>query len=315
MAELRKVFYNSMSELMNENPQVVYLDADLAGAMGTAALFQEFPQQAFDMGIMEANMIGVAAGMSIKGKIPFVHSFGPFASRRCADQTFLSACYNKANLKIIGSDPGIAAETNGGTHMPFEDIGIYRAFPGMTIMDIDEPYLLQKILKEMADTYGVMYLRFPRKGKTTYYSGTEEFHIGKGNIVREGTDATVIACGIEVGYALEAAEALAKEGIQVRVVDMFTIKPLDQELVIRCAKETGAIVTAENHNIYGGLGSAVAEVLAESCHAAFCRVGVPDTFGEVGNKKFLADKFGISAEYIEKAVRKLLLEKKKGQEA
>ncbi len=138
MEELRKVFYKTMAEMMDENPQVVYLDADLAGAMGTAGLFQEFPQQAFDMGIMEANMIGVAAGMSIKGKIPFVHSFGPFASRRCADQTFLSGCYNKANLKIIGSDPGITAETNGGTHMPFEDVGIYRSFPGMTIMDIDE---------------------------------------------------------------------------------------------------------------------------------------------------------------------------------
>ena len=139
-------------------------------------------------------------------------------------------------------------------------------------MDIDEPYLLQEILKKMANTYGVMYLRFPRKGKTVYYSGTEEFQIGKGNIVRDGTDATVIACGIEVGYALEAAENLAKENIQVRVVDMFTIKPLDQELVIRCARETGAILTAENHNIYGGLGSAVAEVLAENCHAAFGRV-------------------------------------------
>ena len=217
MEELRKVFYHTMAELMHENQRVIYLDADLAGAMGTAGLFQEFPQQAFDMGIMEANMIGVGAGMSIKGKIPFVHSFGPFASRRCADQTFLSGCYNNANLKIIGSDPGITAETNGGTHMPFEDVGIYRSFPGMTIMDIDEPYLLQKILKEMAHTYGVMYLRFPRKGKTVYYSGTEEFQIGKGNIVRDGTDVTVIACGIEVGYALAAAENLAKENISVEI--------------------------------------------------------------------------------------------------
>lgn len=310
MEELRKVFYNTMAEMMHEDPRVVYLDADLAGAMGTAGLFHEFPQQAFDMGIMEANMIGVAAGMSIKGKIPFVHSFGTFVSRRCADQTFLSGCYNKTNLKIIGSDPGITAETNGGTHMPFEDIGIYRSFPNMTIVDIDEPYLLQKILKEMAHTYGVMYLRFPRKGKTVYYSGTENFRIGKGNIVRDGADATVIACGIEVGYALEAAEKLAKENIQVRVVDMFTIKPLDQELVIRCAEETGVIVTAENHNIYGGLGSAVAEVLAENCPTVFQRVGVPDTFGEVGNKAFLADKFGISAKYIEGAVRKLVLKGK-----
>ena len=310
MEELRKIFRGTMAEMMRENAQVVYLEADLAGALGTTGLFREFPDQAIDMGIMEANMIGVAAGMSIKGKIPFVHSFGTFASRRCADQTFLSGCYNQANLKIIGSDPGIAAETNGGTHMPFEDIGVYRSFPEISILDVDEPYLLKNILKQMAENYGVMYLRFPRKGKTTYYSGTEAFTLGKGKIVRDGADATVIASGIEVGYALEAAEKLARDGLDVRVVDMFTIKPLDEELVIRCARETGVVVTAENHNIYGGLGSAVAEVLAENSSALFRRVGVRDTFGEVGSRSFLADKFGISAEYIEKTVRELSIKKR-----
>lgn len=309
MAELRKVFYEVISELMKENKDIVYLDADLAGALGTAGLFEEFPDQAFDMGIMEANMVGVAAGMSIKGKIPFVHSFGPFASRRCADQTFLAGCYNRANVKIIGSDPGVTAETNGGTHMPFEDIGIYRSYPEMTILDIAEPYLLQEIIKQMASTYGMMYIRFPRKAKDTYYEGTETFTIGKGNIVKDGTDLTIIASGIEVLYALQAAEELEKEQIHARVVDMFTIKPLDEELVVKCAKETGAIITAENHNIYGGLGSAVAEVVAEKCLVPFKRVGVPDVFGEVGNKAFLADKFQLTAEYIIKAAKETLAKK------
>lgn len=248
--------------------------------------------------------------MSVKGKIPFMHSFGTFASRRCADQVFLSGCYNHANIKIVGSDPGISAEANGGTHMPFEDIGIFRSFPGMTILDVAETYLLKEVLRQMAKTEGVMYLRFPRKGKSSYYQGTEQFTIGKGCVVREGTDASIIASGIEVEEALKAAELLAQEGIQVRVVDMFTIKPLDETLVLDCAEITGAVVTAENHNKIGGLGSAVAEVLAERASVPFQRVGVPDCFGEVGDKKFLAEKFGISAEHIAEAVKQVIHKKR-----
>ncbi len=310
MSELRQIFAQTLAELMQENRDVVYLEADLAGAIGTTALFSQFPEQAFDLGIMEANMVGVGAGMSVKGKIPFMHSFGTFASRRCADQVFLSGCYNHANIKIVGSDPGISAEANGGTHMPFEDIGIFRSFPGMTILDVAETYLLKEVLRQMAKTEGVMYLRFPRKGKSSYYQGTEQFTIGKGCVVREGTDASIIASGIEVEEALKAAELLAQEGIQVRVVDMFTIKPLDETLVLDCAEITGAVVTAENHNKIGGLGSAVAEVLAERASVPFQRVGVPDCFGEVGDKKFLAEKFGISAEHIAEAVKQVIHKKR-----
>ena len=264
MAELRKVFADTLARMMDQNTDVVYLEADLGGAIGTTRLFREYPKQAFDLGIMEANMVGVGAGMSIKGKIPFMHSFGTFTSRRCADQTFISGNYNKANIKLVGSDPGITAEANGGTHMPFEDMGIYRSFPEMTILDVAEPYLLEQVLKQMAQQYGVMYIRFPRK---------------------------------------------EKEGIRVRVVDMFTVKPLDRELVIQCAKETGAIVTAENHNMYGGLGSAVAEVVAEEARVPFARVGVPDCFGEVGDKAFLAQKFGLTPEHIAEKVKKVIAEK------
>lgn len=307
--ELRKIFGETLGTLMDENKDVVYLEADLAGAIGTTGLFQSHPKQAFDVGIMEANMVGLGAGMSIRGKIPFMHSFGTFTSRRCADQTFLSGCYNKANIKLVGSDPGITAETNGGTHMPFEDMGIYRSFPEMTILDVAEPHLLKEILKKMAQQYGVMYIRFPRKGKTCYYEDTQTFEIGKGVVVRDGKDATVIASGIEVAEALEAADTLEKEGVSVRVVDMFTVKPLDEELVLRCAGETGAIVTAENHNKIGGLGSAVAEVLAENGAVPFRRIGIPDCFGEVGDKKFLAEKFGITANDIAEAVREVIRRK------
>ena len=309
MAELRKVFADTLARMMDQNKDVVYLEADLGGAIGTTRLFREYPKQAFDLGIMEANMVGVGAGMSIKGKIPFMHSFGTFTSRRCADQTFISGNYNKANIKLVGSDPGITAEANGGTHMPFEDMGIYRSFPEMTILDVAEPYLLEQVLKQMAQQYGVMYIRFPRKEKEEYYKGTENIEIGKGNVVRDGKDATVIASGIEVPAALAAAEILEKEGIRVRVVDMFTVKPLDRELVLQCAKDTGAIVTAENHNMYGGLGSAVAEVVAEEARVPFARVGVPDCFGEVGDKAFLAQKFGLTPEHIAEKVKKVIAEK------
>ena len=310
MTELRKVFANTMNKMMTDDSEVVYLEADLAGAIGTVQLLEQFPNQAFDLGIMEANMVGVGAGMSLKGKIPFVHSFGTFASRRCADQTFMAGCYNKANIKIVGSDPGISAEANGGTHMPFEDIGIYRSYPEMTILDVAEPYLLEQVLHQMKNNYGTMYIRFPRKGKETYYTGTEEIKIGKGNTLKEGTEATIIASGIEVKAALEAAEELEKENISVRVVDMFTIKPLDKELVLKCARETGAIVTAENHNKQGGLGSAVAEVLAEEARVPFRRIGVPDCFGEVGSRKYLAEKFGLTAKDIVERVKQVINEKK-----
>ena len=310
MTELRKVFANTMNKMMTDDSEVVYLEADLAGAIGTVQLLEQFPNQAFDLGIMEANMVGVGAGMSLKGKIPFVHSFGTFASRRCADQTFMAGCYNKANIKIVGSDPGISAEANGGTHMPFEDIGIYRSYPEMTILDVAEPYLLEQVLHQMKNNYGTMYIRFPRKDKETYYTGTEEIKIGKGNTLKEGTEATIIASGIEVKAALEAAEELEKENISVRVVDMFTIKPLDKELVLKCARETGAIVTAENHNKQGGLGSAVAEVLAEEARVPFRRIGVPDCFGEVGSRKYLAEKFGLTAKDIVERVKQVINEKK-----
>ena len=307
--ECRKIFCTTLREMMEANRDVVYLEADLAGAIGTAGLFDEFPDQAFDLGIMEANMVGVAGGMSLRGKIPFVHSFGTFATRRCADQAFMAGCYNHANIRIFGSDPGVTAEANGGTHMPFEDMGVFRSFPGMIILDIAEPNLLKAVMEKSAAQYGMYYIRFPRKWKTSYYSGVPNIEFGKGMVVRNGEDATVIASGIEVTAALHAAEALEKEGCSIRVVDMFSVKPVDADLIIRCAEETGAIVSAENHNYMGGLGSAVAETLAEECPVPFMRIGIRDSFGEVGSMPFLMEKFGISEAHIREAVKKVLMKK------
>ena len=308
--ELRKVFSETLERLMDSDPNVVYLEADLGGAIGTAKLLKDRPGQATDIGIMEANMMGVAAGMSVKGKIPFVHSFGTFATRRCADQVFLSGCYNRANVKIIGSDPGVAAESNGGTHMPLEDIAVFRAFPEMKIFDIAEPSLLAFVLEQAAGDYGMTYIRFPRKSKRTYYPKGQKFEIGRGALLSEGSDVTLIASGIEVFEALTAAEKLAEQGVSAEVIDMFSIKPIDAELIVKSAQKTGAVVTAENHSIIGGLGSAVAEVLAEKLPVPMQRIGSRDHFGEVGDQRFLLEKFHMTAEDIVKAALSVIERKK-----
>ena len=308
--ELRKVFGQTMREQMEKNPSVMYLEADLGGAIGTTGLFKEFPKQAFDVGIMEANMIGVASGLSIAGKIPFVHSFGTFSTRRCADQTFISGCYNRANIKIMGSDPGVAAESNGGTYMPFEDIGVYRSFPEITILDIAEPHLLKSIIEESVGYYGVEYIRFPRKEKRTYYATGKAFTIGKGEILSEGKDVTIVASGLAVYDALEACSMLESEGISAEIIDMFTIKPIDCDLIIQSVSKTGCIVTAENHNVIGGLGSAVAEVIGENYPVPISRIGVHDMFGEVGTQKYLKEKFNMTSEDIVRAAKSVMERKK-----
>jgi len=298
-----------LSNTMKENKNIYYLDCDLCSALGSSALVRDFPTQAINCGIMEANMIGVAAGLSLKGKVPFVHSFGTFASRRVADQVFLSGCYNKANIKILGSDPGITAQHNGGTHMPFEDMGVYRPFAEMTILDIADRVLLQNLLPKIAKEYGVTYIRFPRKGTECYYDENNEFTIGKAKLLREGSDVTIIACGIEVIQAIKAAVMLAEQGVSARVVDMFTIKPVDKEIIIESALITGAIVTAENHNIIGGLGSAVAEVLSENAPCVLERIGVKEKFGQVGSEKYLSEVYGLTHFHIAEACKRVIRKK------
>ena len=285
-------------KMLDEDPNVIYLDADLMSCIGTAKYAKAHPDRAINCGIAEANMAGIAAGLSAAGFKPICHTFGPFASRRCYDQVFLSAGYAKNSITMIGTDPGVCAAMNGGTHMPFEDVALYRAIPGATIVDIADTAQFESVFPKLVALEGVKYIRVNRKANDRIYADGEQFEIGKGAVLREGADVTLIAAGFMVGRALKAAELLAEKGIQASVIDMFTIKPLDEALVIEYAKKTGAVVAIENHNKIGGLYSAVAECLAANCPVPAGYVAVEDEFGEVGPVDYLADRFGLTAEHI-----------------
>lgn len=295
---MRDVFCETMLDMAKTDERIVYMDADLMNSIGMRPFANEYPERTINCGIQEANMIGVAAGLSVTGKVPFVHTFGVFASRRVADQVFISAAFARANIRIVGSDPGVTASFNGGTHMPFEDLGIMRGIPGVTVIEPTDSVMLADIVKQLKDLKGVYYIRLSRKNAVKVFEGGSAFEIGRAATVREGKDVSIIASGICVADARKAAEMLAKEGISAQVVNMFTIKPVDKEAVIKAAKSTGCIVTAENHNVINGLGSAVAEVLAENCPVPMERVGVMDEFGEVGSVDYLKQRFGITAQEI-----------------
>jgi transketolase len=250
-------------------------------------------------------MVGIAAGLSAVGKIPFAHSFGCFTSRRACDQIMISCAYSKLNVRLIGSDPGITAAHNGGTHMPFEDMGVLRSIPHITLMDVTDPVMLADLIAQLSTDkyYGVYYLRFPRKNAKAIYAEGSTFEIGKGVTLRDGKDVTLVASGFLVAEALAAAETLAAEGISARVVDLFTWKPLDAELIAKCAAETGALVTAENHNITGGLFAAVSEAAARSRPVPIEPVGIEDEFGQVGGEDFLQKAYDLTAEHIVRAAK------------
>ena len=306
---MRDAYCQTLMEKARMNENLVALDADLIGSSGMKPFFKAYPERAIQCGISEANMIGIAAGLSAVGKVPFAHSFGCFASRRVCDQIMISAAYAKLNVRIIGTDPGVTAAYNGGTHMPFEDIGVLRSIPGITIIELTDPVMVKDIISQLCYTYGIYYIRMARKNATAIYGEGSSFEIGRGTTLTEGRYLTIIACGIMVAEAMKAAKALREEGITVRVVDMFTIKPIDIDLVERCARDTGAIVTAENHNIYGGLGSAVAEAAAKTCPVPIEMVGVQDRFGQVGTEDFLKTEYHLTAEDIIAAARRVLKRK------
>lgn len=307
--EMRQVFAKVMDDLASKDDRVVYLDADIMNSIKMVDFSKKYPERAVNCGIQEANMIGVAAGMSATGLIPFTHTFAPFTTRRVMDQIFVSCAYAKLNVRIIGSDPGITAGGNGGTHIPLEDIGMMRCVPTVTIIEPTDSIVLSDMLRQTKDMYGVFYIRLSRKKAEQIYMPGSTFEIGKANTLREGSDATIIASGICVADACRVADKLADEGIHVRVLDMFTIKPIDKEAIIKASKETGAIVTVENHNIMNGLGSAVSEVLSEEALCRMKRLGAPDSFGEVGTVPFLKEKFHMAEKDIEEAVKSLISKK------
>jgi len=306
---MRETYCDTLIELAKENQNIIVLDADLVSSSGMKPFFKEFPDRAIQCGVAEANMIGIAAGLSSMGKIPFAHSFGCFASRRVCDQIMISASYAKQNVRIVGSDPGVTAAYNGGTHMPFEDMGVLRSIPEITLIEPTDTVMLADIIKQLEKLYGVYYIRMARKNVVGIYEEGSTFEIGHGNILKDGSDVSIIASGIMVAEALKAAKALRAEGVSAKVIDMFTWKPIDAKLIADCASSTGAIVTAENHNVIGGLGSAVAEAVVQSHPVPIEMVGIKDRFGQVGTEDFLRKEYNLTAEEIVKSAKRAIARK------
>lgn len=308
---MRDAYVDTLIELAEIDDRILAIDADLMLAMGIKRFSQKFPERSINCGVQEANMYGVSAGLSVLGFIPYAHTFACFASRRACDQIFVSCAYPKLNVRVVGSDPGITAALNGGTHMPFEDLGIMRLIPGMTVLEPTDSTMIRDLVRQTAGLYGMFYLRLVRRYVKKVYEAGSTFTIGKAVTLRDGNDVTIIAAGYCVAEAIAAAELLAKKGIKVRLLDMFTVKPIDKNAVISAAEDTGAIVTAENHNYINGLGSAIAEVLVENCPVPMERVGIQDEFGEVGPSDYLAERFGLTAAHIVARVEKVLERKRR----
>jgi transketolase len=301
--QLRDIYVDLLIHYAEKYPNIVIVEADLMKALKTTLFQEKFPHRTVNVGVAEANMIGVAAGLANMGKLPFTHTFTPFATRRVFDQVTLSVCYSKLNVKMCGSDPGVMAQLNGGTHMSFEDVGLMRGLPGMVIVEPVDGVQLAALFPQIIDHIGPVYIRLLRQEFDPIYEENQTFTLGKGTIITQGNDLTIIASGILVKEALDARNLLLAEGIDASVVNIHTIKPIDRELIIAQAKKTGAIVTAENHFIANGLGSAVAEVLVEHYPVPMERVGIKDHFGEVGKKDFLMKKYGLKAVDIVSAAK------------
>jgi transketolase len=304
--EMRQVYAETLVELATKDPKVIALEADLMSAISTNKIKSKIPGQLINMGIMEANMMGVAAGLSLTGRIPFVHTFAQFATRRAFDQLFVSLGYARLNVKILGSDAGVTAEHNGGTHMAFEDLGLVRLIPNATVYEASDSTMLKALLKQSYEDYGVHYIRTIRKNAVKLYSEGETFPKGKGKVLREGSDVALVASGIMVAEALIAAGELKKQGIEAMVIDMYSIKPIDTELLVKAAKKTGKVITLENHNVIGGLGSAAAEALGENYPVPIKRMGVREQFGQVGLTDYLKNYYQLTSEHIVKEVKAFL---------
>ena len=301
--ELRDCVVETLQELMKDDDKITALEADLGGASGFTKIKKTNPDRFIQCGIAEANMMGVAAGLSLTGFKPFTHTFAPFATRRVFDQLFLSGAYAGNTINVYGSDPGFSVASNGGTHTAWEDVALIREIPGAVICDPADDVQMEWIIKEFLKMEGIHYVRSNRKAVRNVYKKGSSFKIGQGNILKEGKDILIIAAGQLVSEALDCAEELEKEGHSVEVIDMFTIKPLDENLLIKEAKEKSKIVTIENHSIYGGLGSAVSEVIAENgIPVPVKRIGVKEKFGQVGTAEFLQEEFGLTAKQIKKTI-------------
>lgn len=301
--EMRLAYSDALIERGRADERICVVEADLMGSSSTGRFQKLFPERTIDVGVAEANMIGVAAGLAAMGKIPFTHTFTPFASRRCCDQVTLSVAYARMNVKMVGSDPGICAELNGGTHMSFEDMAIMRNIPGMVVCEPVDSVQLRKLFGQIVDHEGPVYMRLFRKAPWKVFDESAEFTLGKAYTLKKGRDATVFATGIMVKEALDAAETLAGEGVDVEVVNIHTLKPLDTQAVLESVSRTGCCVTAENAFAVNGLGSAVADCVCAARPCPVLRVGVEDRFGEVGKLDYLQSALHLTAADIVEKVR------------
>lgn len=290
----RQSYGEALLELGRENENIVVFDADLAGATKTDLFAKEFPNRFFDMGIAEQNMISTAAGISTCGKIPYASTFAVFAAGRAYDQIRNSVCYPKLNVKICATHAGITVGEDGATHQMIEDISLMRTLPNMTVISTSDDIQTKWAVKEISKINGPVYLRLSRLATPIIYDESEKFEIGKAVQIGKGTDGTIFATGVTVSEAIKAQEKLKEKGIDVRVIDVHTIKPIDREVIIKSAKETKKLVSIEDHNIIGGLGSAIAEVLIEEYPTKLTRLGIKDTFGKSGKAEELMKCFGIT---------------------
>lgn len=299
----RQSYGEALVELGKQNPNVVVLDADLAGATKTELFAKQFPDRFLDIGIAEQDLMATSAGLATCGKIPFASTFAVFAAGRAYDQIRNSICYPELNVKIVATHAGITVGEDGATHQMLEDLSLMRTLPNMTVMCTSDDTETKWAIQEIANMQGPVYLRLARMATPILYEKGEEFTIGKAKQIGTGKDGTVFATGVMVAEAVKAQKLLKEEGIDIRVVDVHTIKPIDEETIITCAKETKKLISIEDHNVIGGLGSAIAEVLTEKYPTKLIRMGVPDTFGKSGTADKLMQYFHLTAEDVVKKIK------------
>ena len=302
----RQAYGEALVELGKEYENLVVMDADLSGSTKTAMFAKEFPERFFNMGIAEQNMYGAATGLALSGKIVCASTFAMFATGRAFEIVRNSIGYTGANVKVCASHAGITVGEDGASHQTFEDIALMRTIPGMTVVNPSDAVATKKLLRQIVEMDGPCYFRIGRAAVPVFYGEDDDITLGKGNLIRDGKDAAIIATGIMVSAAYEAAEKLAGEGIDARVIDIHTIKPIDEEIIIKAAEETRAIVTAEEHGVIGGLGDAVAQVIVKNCPCKMAMIGQQDTFGESGKPDQLLAKYHMTSDDIAEAVKKVL---------
>lgn len=305
---LREAFGKTLVRLADEYPNFVVFDADVAGGTGTHHFRKAHPERFFQFGIAEQNMMAAAGGFASTGVVPFVTTFAVFALR-AYEQARLSVAYAQRNVKIVASHPGLDVGPDGASAQALEDLAAFRAIPGMVVVSPADPLETEQATEAILNFVGPVYMRTGRSPTRRILSSDYQFELGKGRVLRDGADVTLVACGVEVARALDAAEILVQEGINARVVNMATIKPIDVDLLTKCAAETGCMVTAEDHNIHGGLGGAVAETLAQTQPVPIEIIGVRDTFGESGEPDELAEKYGLTGPHIAAAARRAISRK------